>query len=821
MVGTMLKIVRVFIGSPGGLEAERQAAKRVVEEINQNHSEHWGCQINLVGWEATLPGYSRAQSLINQDLDKCDYFIGILWDHWGSKPDDGECEFTSGFHEGFERATERYNDRLMRDIALFFKDIPTKQWKDPGASLKQVIAFREKCIKERKPLFKEFKEIGDFERLFRAKIEAIGWQEFENIGARAREITDPEQPDAIASNLSKIFADEPRLLGNSSSKFIGQLLDRPNNWEAISAFEVARLRLMATNLKRTGNDLIYLGNHDANLLFIEREEFEFDEQECLALADVGIAGFHHQNVPLWTWLHAASTSGDPFWRPRVLSIFGDGQQKVNSIKILQRAGEKTPFFGENFTRETTLRGWLLTKNGDGLSSAALSFLNTNGELADANIIENFINDIPEAYKGSVVNTLISLLAATHISQAFKRLFELNPDDLGSGTADALFVSPDSIPTSTAQQLLILKSNRIRRAAAALLNARRALDVKTAEALMTDADMEVRLFAVDALLQQGVPLQEETIKKTLICARPNALLSGLGSAAPDESIYEKYRRNRLVKLRFGELRTIAESCDILDHLEFSVLCEKHTGRYLTEMRSALDNGFKSFFDIKLARFALLCGNDDQVSKVKKLEDWIRMGFVSRTLSALCAHSDRCDLSLIRKTLNQWDVEFSPAILHFLGRFGDWTDLDRVLAFVSRHKSRIGIFSTTPDENAKAVAEALYMISKTRLIDLLDIDVDFVVRRLIMRKLTKSDIRSLSDDVMIIQLNNADDQSRKIFALKCSLHLSQTRVQNLLRRYIRVGTNQKYYNSIHWMDFGASMEKGVAKAIIKYEIEKAST
>ena len=73
-----IKVVKVFIGSPGGLDTERQAAQRIVSEVNRSHSEHWGCQLKLVGWEETLPGYRRAQSLINQDLDKCEYFVGVL-----------------------------------------------------------------------------------------------------------------------------------------------------------------------------------------------------------------------------------------------------------------------------------------------------------------------------------------------------------------------------------------------------------------------------------------------------------------------------------------------------------------------------------------------------------------------------------------------------------------------------------------------------------------------------------------------------------------------------------------------------------------------
>ena len=51
-----LRLIRVFIGSPGGLEEERQAAHAVVKEINQHNSDHWGSLFKLMGWEEAIPG---------------------------------------------------------------------------------------------------------------------------------------------------------------------------------------------------------------------------------------------------------------------------------------------------------------------------------------------------------------------------------------------------------------------------------------------------------------------------------------------------------------------------------------------------------------------------------------------------------------------------------------------------------------------------------------------------------------------------------------------------------------------------------------------
>src|SRR5208282_1716079 len=157
-----IKIIKVFIGSPGGLDSERREGQRIVNEINRSHSEHWGCQIKLVGWEETLPGYRRAQSLINQDLDKCEYFVGVLWNRWGSKPDDGNSEYSSGFEEEFERARLRTDRGEMKDIALFFKEIDQPQLHDPGPSVAKVIAFKNNCVREHKLLFKTFDGIEEF-----------------------------------------------------------------------------------------------------------------------------------------------------------------------------------------------------------------------------------------------------------------------------------------------------------------------------------------------------------------------------------------------------------------------------------------------------------------------------------------------------------------------------------------------------------------------------------------------------------------------------------------------------------------------------------
>jgi hypothetical protein len=132
-------------------------------------------------------------------------------------------------------------------------------------------------------------------------------------------------------------------------------------------------------------------------------------------------------------------------------------------------------------------------------------------------------------------------------------------------------------------------------------------------------------------------------------------------------------------------------------------------------------------------------------------------------------------------------------------------------------RRSLLSIASDEHALPVASALYAIGKRRLADLLGMEVDASVRRALVAEFSQKDILGLSDDILVRQLNSTDDQFRKMFALKCALSLSQTRTRKLLDKYIGQ-KGQRYYNSIHWLDLGASMPRSVVKTIAKFELQK---
>ena len=123
---TELTGYRIFIATPGGLEPERRAFRQVIGEYNDSDALRRGVMFLPVGWEATLGGVGRPQSLINKDLRECDYFVLVLWDRWGSPtgrvPEEG---YASGTEEEYTEALRCLNDVNcpLRQIIVFFKAV--------------------------------------------------------------------------------------------------------------------------------------------------------------------------------------------------------------------------------------------------------------------------------------------------------------------------------------------------------------------------------------------------------------------------------------------------------------------------------------------------------------------------------------------------------------------------------------------------------------------------------------------------------------------------------------------------------------------------
>ncbi|MDM8239337.1 DUF4062 domain-containing protein [Pseudoflavonifractor phocaeensis] len=112
------KPVRIFIATPGDLMPERNAFLDVINEVNNIKAHRSGFHIEGLGWEQTLPGKGRPQALINSEIEKCDLFIMLLWERWGTPTG----EYSSGTEEEFYVAKNLNEQENRPEMWLFFKE---------------------------------------------------------------------------------------------------------------------------------------------------------------------------------------------------------------------------------------------------------------------------------------------------------------------------------------------------------------------------------------------------------------------------------------------------------------------------------------------------------------------------------------------------------------------------------------------------------------------------------------------------------------------------------------------------------------------------
>jgi tetratricopeptide (TPR) repeat protein len=168
-----IKGYRVFIASPGGLDEERRAFRDTLAEYNASEAFYDDVQFFPVGWEDTLAGVGRPQALINEDVRKCDFFVLLLWDRWGSDPGGGSV-YTSGTEEEFNIALEcrREDSQPMRQIVVLFKAVDPRQLSDPGEQLSKVLEFKRTLEIEKQHLYQTFDTLDSFKVLLRRHLGA-------------------------------------------------------------------------------------------------------------------------------------------------------------------------------------------------------------------------------------------------------------------------------------------------------------------------------------------------------------------------------------------------------------------------------------------------------------------------------------------------------------------------------------------------------------------------------------------------------------------------------------------------------------------------
>jgi len=773
-------ILSVFLASPGDLQEERNTARSSVDRVNKILARRVGWQIELLGWEDTLPGYSRPQALINKDVDSADLFLGILWRRWGQDTD----KFSSGFEEEFIRVRDRRRKTGKPEIWLFFKEIDEESKKDPGDQLKQVLKFRDEQINLKELMFKEFSDIE-------------GWSQIINDGLIAYLLDLVKfEPEVLAQEHSVALEYDKAKIITKGDKNQDKTVDYPaalvslfdqiadklkkgyeiafDTWEGTRFFLQSSAWFSETHLGEV------FGNHEINLTYIKRNDWEISESERWFLLRSFLSDTYNHR-PGWFWFKSKSETEIDNILQWLLKNDTNVSVRKGAINLLADT-----FYKSN--REIIESG--LAENDENIIVDSIRLIRNAEKEEYLELLEPFIQNEKSRIRETAIEVKIELLYLKDPNQGFSFLIE-------SGTKippliDSKFytlglqVNPDLLFEG-------LKGSEtpIRRFCAKYLRKSKLLSKDYCYGLLKDPDSLVRKEGLLELIELGEKIDMEFIKKLF----PEPRQSGRGLLGYGSS-FSDVKADDFIPMLFRK----RSSENLLSQLDFYNVNSEEAYRVLavdyfqeveTRIRTDLDSEFetlKSESEIKLREQY----GDAAESIIKKFKpeilDYIKASYISALLEGLALHGKKEDVKYARKYLGNTRNNMADyAAIKLLSQFGNSSDLNRL----------IEIASNSYGGTKELALEVAFKLSenKDELLKNLIEHEDKMISNFSIIKISRFDMIDKAEIARNL-LASKDDEKRIKGLSILIINSSETELETLLDEYLNQQTY--YYNVVTWLD-----------------------
>ncbi|MFO0819020.1 MAG: SUMF1/EgtB/PvdO family nonheme iron enzyme [Pirellulales bacterium] len=163
-----VRIIRVFVSSPGDVQNEREVLSSVVEGINTTDGQYRGFRLELFRWEkntAPLVG-PKPQPAVDAQTPPYDIYLGIMSVRFGTPTDTAD----SGTEEEFNAALDKWQALGEPWIMFYFNDAPNpKEVRRQLAQYTKVCEFRETL--EKQGLVAGYEEVEGGDSAFRTKVD--------------------------------------------------------------------------------------------------------------------------------------------------------------------------------------------------------------------------------------------------------------------------------------------------------------------------------------------------------------------------------------------------------------------------------------------------------------------------------------------------------------------------------------------------------------------------------------------------------------------------------------------------------------------------
>ncbi|HEY1983039.1 MAG TPA: hypothetical protein VGH13_23405, partial [Xanthobacteraceae bacterium] len=525
--------------------------------------------------------------------------------------------------------------------------------------------------------------------------------------------------------------------------------------------------------------------------------------EISALIQAGLNYYQSENVPLWHWY-----AKDNGFDDKLLGFYSLGhasQARAGALAAMALIEEPLPRIPDSNRDDLFLDSWFAEDTQSEVKVAALNYLGECGLPSDLLKIKAELARGDYQTRAAALDAVVRINLREGRQKALDELFELKTDHISERLVGILFEHPESISDGTLLKGITQRNDAIRRACVAELASRKKLPAEIAEKLLEDNDAEIRLLAIKRLMQSGKTYSEEEGRKILVRQTSGGLL---GSTTIGDAQFRAFQRLVRASKSEGELEELVKRASIFDRSAEFALLERRFAKQSATLFGLIDDRYKQAFANALAEMASQYGDESQLVKdVKGMEDYVRGRFVREALDVVLRKSDAKGLPSVRKHLADSSLAFSEHDLEYLGRHGEWQDISLIVSLVDRYAPGTSLLSIGNGKKHRLAAKALHRIGKGRIGELLGTKMPSELLAWVIHALSDKEFKSLSDEQIGGLLSPESDRVRKITALKCVRSFPKKRLIKTLQDYI-AGDKHRYYNVVHWLDFGASAPKEIA-------------
>ncbi|MBQ0799415.1 MAG: DUF4062 domain-containing protein [Porticoccaceae bacterium] len=816
------RLVRIFLASPGDLKEERRMVRETEEELNNGIAAYLNFRIELKGWEDTLSSSGRPQTVINKELDSCEFFIGLISKRWGTPPS-SDGIYSSGFEEEYERSSQRRKTTGKPEMAMYFKKIDSEFLEDQGADLKKVLEFKERLANKREIYYEEFGDPYELQKRVRLRIQEY----LINLSAAEDESQDQEKAKTRESSEE---------VGNSADKgsttspfsaegygFLKSFLTRTetqDSTEEITNLDVARFRLLSSTISQPGNDNPFLGAHDANIIY-SNKHLKYGSKEVLRLMDCALKNISHENIPFWYWYDIYKEVNEDILVFRSLYT-SDENVSVGAFKIMGLIGSKLPVHGKHINRRFFIDNWLSTDRANNVKLAALHYLKLHGKEEDIPLMHSELDRANSITSRIALEGIISTQFRYNKTRALKVAFANQFNSFDEILLKEILSASITLDEETLRSGLKHNNKTIRLESFKRLRRDNLVNTIDIQDLKNDPVAQIRKEALFYLSEFSPPLNDEEAKRVLIKPKERGALGGVLSSgrsdAEGQVCFDEYLFAKYSSMSIKELLEIAKNSSIYDDIPYFTLCRRDFKNHSEELRKNVDCKFEGKFEAYIECLEELRVQDELIQKNKDVKDYLKRKLTRKALNVLCEKNEIKDLDRIRNGMRSEYVKSSEDEIEYFRKLGEWEDIPFILkAEQDRASSPSLVPYSSGDDWHCSKAKAIYNIGKDRLDELLTIEMPARILAHLIKTCSRSKFSEISDKTLLGLLNKKEDTTRKFASLKSVQSFNKTKIAALLQGYVD-SPEYQYYNVIYWLDFGATMPKSIVRKAINIAFEE---